>query len=135
MYCLDSDISINFLRGKSPELLQLFRTIDPRMVKVPAVAVAELLTDAEKSVSRKKTLAATESFLLAFEVLPFDMECARAHSQIRAKLEQQGRTIGRNDLLIAATALAHHATLLTNNVQEFKQVPGLQVETWDVMEF
>ena len=35
--------------------------------------------------------------------------------------------IGPNDLIIAATALAHDATLATNNVREFKRVTGLQI--------
>lgn len=34
------------------------------------------------------------------------------------------------DTLIAATALAHNATLVTHNVKEFKRVPGLAVSDW-----
>ena len=36
----------------------------------------------------------------------------------------------QNDLLIAATALANSAVLVTNNVDEFKRVPGLSIESW-----
>ena len=39
-------------------------------------------------------------------------------------------TSGPYDLLIAATALEHGATLVTNNVREFARVPGLMVEDW-----
>ncbi len=38
--------------------------------------------------------------------------------------------IGTMDLKIAATALAHDATLLTRNVQDFSRVPGLRIEDW-----
>lgn len=38
--------------------------------------------------------------------------------------------IGPNDLLIAATALAHGATLVSNNVREFRRVEGLLLEIW-----
>ena len=49
---------------------------------------------------------------------------------IRADLETRGVVIGGNDLWIAATALAHGATLVTNNTAEFSRVPGLQLEDW-----
>ena len=34
------------------------------------------------------------------------------------------------DLLIAATALAHGAMVVTNNEDEFRRVDGLHVESW-----
>jgi predicted nucleic acid-binding protein len=34
------------------------------------------------------------------------------------------------DILIAATALASAHTLVTHNLKEFKQVPGLKVVDW-----
>ena len=40
--------------------------------------------------------------------------------------------IGPNDLLIAAIAVAHGATLVTHNVPEFSRVEGLTYEDWEV---
>jgi tRNA(fMet)-specific endonuclease VapC len=37
---------------------------------------------------------------------------------------------GRADLLIAAITLANQATLVTPNVKDFRQVPGLPIENW-----
>ncbi len=34
------------------------------------------------------------------------------------------------DLLIAATALAHDRTLVTNNLDHFNRIPELQLENW-----
>ncbi len=39
-------------------------------------------------------------------------------------------TIGQNDMLIAAHAIALNATLVTDNVREFKRIKGLRVENW-----
>jgi tRNA(fMet)-specific endonuclease VapC len=44
---------------------------------------------------------------------------------------RQGQLIGPNDLLIAATALAYEATLVTHNTREFARVPDLQIEDWE----
>jgi len=38
--------------------------------------------------------------------------------------------IGGNDLWIAAHAIASELTLVTNNLREFRRVPGLTVENW-----
>ncbi|HTU21676.1 MAG TPA: type II toxin-antitoxin system VapC family toxin [Gemmataceae bacterium] len=40
------------------------------------------------------------------------------------------RKIGRADLLIASIALSNRATLVTRNVKDFRQVPGLTIENW-----
>jgi len=42
----------------------------------------------------------------------------------------KGRPIGPNDLMIAATARAHDAVLVTNNTGEFSRVAGLRMEDW-----
>ncbi len=44
----------------------------------------------------------------------------------------QGKPIGPNDTLIAATARAHDATLITHNIGEFSRVAGLQTEDWEI---
>jgi tRNA(fMet)-specific endonuclease VapC len=49
---------------------------------------------------------------------------------LRAHLEKKGLPIGHYDILIAATALTHQGTLITNNVKEFKRVPQLKIDNW-----
>jgi tRNA(fMet)-specific endonuclease VapC len=55
-------------------------------------------------------------------------ECT--YAELRAALEQKGKPIGANDMLIAAHALAVRATLVTANVRAFSRVPSLSVENW-----
>ena len=60
-------------------------------------------------------------------VLPFDLLVARVHARVSAQLLDAGRLIGAHDLLIAATALAHGYAVLTQNLRDFRRVPGLDV--------
>ena len=34
------------------------------------------------------------------------------------------------DLMIAAVALVHDLTLVTNNTKDFQNIPGLRLEDW-----
>lgn len=61
-------------------------------------------------------------------VLPVDDAAAEEFDRLRQN--KKLRKIGRADLLIAAIALANRATVITRNVRDFRQVPGLQVENW-----
>ena len=135
MYLLDSNILIDISRHKLKIAYELLRNSDASLFKVPAVVKAELLLGAEKSSRREEERFRVETLLLPFEIVPFDDSCAIQYAKIRADLERKGMTIGSNDYLIAATALAHSAILVTNNVDEFKRVPGLSIECWEEIDF
>lgn len=68
--------------------------------------------------------------LSALDVLPIDAAADHCYAGIRLTLERAGTPIGANDLLIAAHALALDLTLVTDNIGEFRRVPGLRVENW-----
>lgn len=130
MYALDTCICIDFLRGKMPYAYEMFKRTDPRLFAIPSIVEAELLLGAEKSANPGRRRQAVEEFLLPFQILPFDHRCAYIYAQLRGQLEREGHPIGANDLIVAATALANQCTLVTNNVDEFKRVPGLPLESW-----
>jgi tRNA(fMet)-specific endonuclease VapC len=55
---------------------------------------------------------------------------ARESARVRAELEKKGAAIGPLDTLIAGIAMAHGATLVTRNVDEFGRIDGMKVENW-----
>lgn len=118
-----------------PNVYRLFRQSDPRLFAVPSVVAAELHTGALKSMNPTKNRLVVSDFLLPFAILPFDERSALHYADIRSQLEKKGTKIGPNDLMIAAISQANSAVLVTNNVKEFKRVPGLSVESWAEVEF
>jgi len=62
--------------------------------------------------------------------LTFDSEAAVAYGKIIASLQRQGTPIGMMDMLIAAHAKSRDLIVVTNNVREFEQVEGLELENW-----
>jgi len=63
-------------------------------------------------------------------VLPFDEVCAERFGMTRATLKAQGIVVNPVDTQIAADALAHDLTLVTNNTGHFNRIPGLRIEDW-----
>ncbi len=71
-----------------------------------------------------------ERLLDVVHVVAFDRHAAKASAEVRVALEKRGQPIGPVDTLIAGTALACQATLVTRNTREFRRVDGLLVEDW-----
>ncbi len=63
-------------------------------------------------------------------VLPFEAPADAVYGLVRAQLEQAGRAIGGDDLLIAAQAIALGYILVTDNQREFARIEGLTCENW-----
>jgi len=61
-------------------------------------------------------------------VLPFDEEAAQVFQDLRSKKVR----IGTMDLRIAAVTIANEALLISRNLADFSQVPGLSVEDWTI---
>jgi len=81
---------------------------------------AELLFGAAKSQQKERNSQKLLAFLAPLERLSFGGSAVEVYAKIRWKLEKTGRIIGPNGLVIAATCVAHHVTLVTRNTREFE---------------
>lgn len=102
-----------------------------KAVQIPSVVSAELMHGAFKS-NNAENMNKVRKFLSKFVIVPFDFEASEIYGQIRTSLERGGRLISFPDMLIAATALTHNATLITNNTQEFSRIDGLNISDWTI---
>ncbi len=64
------------------------------------------------------------------EVLPLDDSVILRAAEIYADLHRRGQLIGDGDIFIAATALVHGLTVVTNNERHFGRIAGLDVANW-----
>ena len=71
-----------------------------------------------------------ETFLAPFYVLPSNADVSWEYGRAFRYLQENGRLIGGNDLWIAATGLAYRMPVLTRNVEHYRRVPGLDVESY-----
>jgi len=133
---LDTDIITLWLLGHARLAERVLGTTE--LVAITVVTRVELLrgrfdsllkaSDGVQLQQAQWCLDQTERELAKLVVVPIGAEPAAAFDRLRQirKLKK----VGRADLLIAAIALAHRATLVTRNVRDFQQIPGLILENW-----
>ena len=138
-YLLDTNICIYLIKKKPLQVLEKLRTLAIVDVGISAVTLAELEFGVAKSSRPQQNNEALQTFVVPLEILPFDDRAACSYGEIRAYLEKKGQPIGSLEsdpqsiiegMLIAAHASSLSLTLVTNNLREFKKVPGLNVESW-----
>ena len=136
MFILDTDILEHLLRGHArvaerrsgaaeKVVLTIVTRIEVLQGRFASVMKAE---DGQKLLLAQRRLAESESRLARFDILPFDGASEAEFDRLRK--EKKLRKIGRGDLLIACIALATKATLVTRNLKDYRQVPGLLLENW-----
>ncbi|HBE48362.1 MAG TPA: VapC toxin family PIN domain ribonuclease [Cyanobacteria bacterium UBA11369] len=129
-FLLDTNICIYIIKHKPAQVLAKFQTLNPSDIGVSSITVAELEYGGYKSQRLGQNRAALSQFLIPLEVLPFDERATQTYGQIRAELERRGIAIGSMDMLIASQAISLGLILVTNNVRELSQIPGLNWENW-----
>jgi tRNA(fMet)-specific endonuclease VapC len=129
-HLLDTNVCVDYLRGRDPGVLQRFRESSPGDLCLSSVVVAELRYGADKSSEPRKNHSRLDVFLGEIACEDFDSRAAAEFGRLRALLESRGLSIGPYDMMIAAHALSLGLTLVTDNVREFSRVEGLRIENW-----
>ena len=130
MRCLlDTNVVSDLVRNPQGKVAEHIRKVGEAQVCTSIIVAAELHYGAAKKASLRLS-AQLEAVLGAIEVLPFEAPADAAHGLLRSRLEQAGRPIGANDLLIAAQALCLGYTIVTDNEREFAHVEDLRRENW-----
>jgi len=117
-YLLDTNILVYLASDPSPELVARVER-EEEYLATSTLCVAEAMagdrTDEE--------IGALMNLLRVVRPIAFDLPSAEAIRGIRYKRR-------RIDRFIAAHALAFGLTVVTNNIRDFSDVPGLRVENW-----
>jgi tRNA(fMet)-specific endonuclease VapC len=126
---LDSSAIIHYFKGAG-RVVERLQSTAPYELAIPAVVLYELDVGVARLDNPKRRREALNLLARAVRILAFDEAAAKAAATIRTELERQGRGIGPMDTLIAGTALANSATLVTHNTREFARVRGLRLVDW-----
>lgn len=131
MVCLDTTFLIDLI-DRSPvaeKKLEELRDRKERLTTTP-INAAELFKGAYLSKDRDKELQRVNTILKIAQLLPVNIEACEKYGQIISELQKKGETIGDMDTLIASIALSHNQQVVTNDVDDFRRVPGLTIQLY-----
>jgi len=131
-FMLDTNICIYLIKQKPIKVLKHFKSYSVGDIGISSISLAELRYGVSKSQYVEKNQQALNEFILPLEVADFNETAAEEYGIIRAELEKKGKPVGSMDMLIGAHALSLGATLVTNNVREFREIKNLKVVDWTV---
>lgn len=128
MRVLDTDVCIEILRGNPRVLERRQATLD--RVATTWITACELAYGAANSQHPERNGALVTEFLSTLPLLDFSLASVRLFGQHKARLRRSGATVADADLMIAASALAQGATLVTGNARHYERFEGLPLEDW-----
>jgi tRNA(fMet)-specific endonuclease VapC len=128
-YLLDTNIVSDLVRNPDGRVTQRIRQVGEAHICTSIIVAAELRCGVAKRGS-PRLAAQLAAVLGALEVVPFEAPADAEYGRLRAGLEQAGRPIGGNYMLIAAQAVALGHTVVTDNEREFARIAGLRCENW-----
>jgi predicted nucleic acid-binding protein len=126
-HLLDSDWFIDYLDA-IPQAVQLVASLVGDGLSISIITYIEVY----QGVYRRRSSVADEALaraLTLMPVLPISLAAAERCARLRESLRRQGRRVNSRamDLIIAATALEHDLTLVTRNVADYQDIPGLKL--------
>jgi len=128
-YMLDTNIVIYTIKNRPGQVREMFKKHEGQMC-ISAVSLGELVYGAERSSQTERNLADINGLIARMDVVAFAEHASEHFGQLRAELYRIGQPIGPYDMMIAGHARATGLILVTNNIKEFKRVPGLRLENW-----
>lgn len=129
-YVLDSNVAVAALEGV-PAVKARLAQLPAGEVGLPLVAVAELVYGAYRSQRRNENLSKVQRLRATVTVLPLTDAVVDLYGAVRSDLMARGRPKSDFDIIIACTAIAADATLVTHDrALHDGSITQLSVEDW-----
>jgi len=128
---LDTNFLIALLRGNK-EAVEKAKEYDSAEAEVSTTSVNafEVYFGAFRSREAEKNVKQADSLLSSIKILKLNLEASRKAGEILSELMHKGTPIDLRDALIAGITLTNGYTLVTRNIEHFKRIIGLSIETW-----
>jgi hypothetical protein len=127
---IDTD-AFSFIHMKKGRYVEFGELVAGHALAMPFPVVGELKVGAIRGNLGAVRLAALNSTIASCVVIPSDARVVDRWAELRAKLINQLKGEGINDLWVAACCLVHDLPLVTNNLGDYQSIarvaPTLQI--------
>ena len=127
-YLIDSDVLIYFVND-TPGAQHLVEGLLRAGAAMSVIGYMETIEGLSRSATPHEAQLRFELLVDRLLVMDLTIREARRCANVRVALRQANRRVRSRalDLLVAATALEHGLTLVTNNPADYRDIPGLAV--------
>ena len=127
-YLLDTDILIDHF-DELPDATELVERLAPAGIAVSIITYMEAYQGVLRSPERQTAETKFAEIMAIVPVLPFSPSVARRCAEPREHSRLEGKRVRARalDLLTAAIALEHHLTLVTRNIDDYHDIPDLDL--------
>ena len=137
IYLLDTNV-LSEITKPNPNKNVVKKVIENKHIStIASVTFEEMLYGVKRLPAGKKRsdlLSFNINFIQAnYDIIPFDVHASWILSDIRQRLEANGKRAPLADAMIAATAIANNLILVTRNIKDFesiREVFSLMIEDW-----
>jgi predicted nucleic acid-binding protein len=125
-YLVDSNVVIDHF-ADVPEASNLLDKLAADGNVISIITYMEAFQGVVRSPKPEEANAKFQGFTGNVLILPFSIAIAERCARLRETLRRQNKRVKSRplDLIIAATALEYGLTLVTNNTDDFKDIPDL----------
>ena len=126
MYLIDTDWVIDYLKGIE-RAGNLVGSLVNDGISISLITYGEFFEGIYYGGNPEQHELVFRALLQDVSIVPLSENSMELFAHIRGDLRSRGQIIGDADLLIAATALEHDLTLVTQNLRHFNRIPNLKL--------
>jgi tRNA(fMet)-specific endonuclease VapC len=128
IYLIDTDILLFFVQDDL-QINSYIPILERNKVALSFMSVASMYRHISISSEESNDNEDINRFLSKFLIITADIEICRLWSNLMTQREATRNKITSHHAWISATAIRHNLPLVTNNISNFEDIPGLELYT------
>lgn len=129
MYCLDTNIIIDFLNNHKDTVDKIREILDKGDIFITPISLCEIYKGIYLYGNVKEELEIFDEILDWLSILEFDKSVCNEFGRSYNKLKKIGKTIPEFDLMISCFAKINNLILITRDKKHFEDIDA-KVEVW-----